>query len=117
MGFIFEAWPYRCTTSTALVLSVIFSSILLASILKYSSGSTKTGVAPFSVIPITLAIYVLPWTMTSSPSPILSALNAIHKASSPLASPTQYFAPMYAANSFSNSLTSFPSIYQPERRT
>ena len=69
------------------------------------------------VIPITQAIYAFAHTITSSPSCIPKSRKLIHKASNPLANPTQYFVPIYSAHSFSNASTSFPKIYHPESST
>ena len=62
-------------------------------------------------------LYGFEQTITSSPSWMSRSLKLIHKASKPLASPTQYLVPMYLAHSSSKSDTSFPRMYQPERST
>ena len=81
------------------------------------SGSTKTGVQPFSEIARIDAMYVLAGTIISSPclkpNPLIIRLSA----SSPLAQPMQCLAPINFAKFSSKTLHSFPKIYQPESRT
>ena len=66
-----------CTTTIALVFSVISSSILLGSIFKVSLMLAHKGVAPDSTIASTVATKVKAWVITSSPLPMPNAANAI----------------------------------------
>ena len=64
-----------------MVFFVIFSSILFASMQKVSSQSTKTILAPSSLIAPTVATKVLAAVITSSPGLIFAAFNDNFKAS------------------------------------
>ncbi len=55
--------------------------------------STKTGLAPISAIISAVAKNVNGTVMTSSPGPMSSAISAMSRASVPLATPMQCFAP------------------------
>ena len=59
----------------------------------FISGSTKTGFAPAYDTASAVAINVFEGTITSSPAFISSALKIRYSASSPVATPIQYFAP------------------------
>jgi len=78
---------------TALVRGPIAASNLSASRLNVSRRmSTKTGVAPNRVMQLTDAKKVKLGTMTSSPGPMDSAINASSNASLPEAQPTAWAA-------------------------
>ena len=77
----------------AFVFSVIFSSILLASMVEYLSISTKTGFAPACEIVSAVEIHEFATVITSSPSPIPNIFRTMYMASVPLATPMQCFIP------------------------
>ena len=85
------------------------------------SGSTRTGIKPFSVIDKIEAIYVLEGTIISSPGCInpnsIYARNIQIRASKPLAHPIVYLAPIYCEYFCSKLLFSTPCKYQPEFTT
>ena len=107
--------PYRCTGMMARVRSVIAASTP-AKLIFIVSGSASTGttVAPVCATASQVAINVCAGTITSSPGPIPRARNGSTSASSPLPTPTQYFAPQYSAKAASNSATAAPPIYIPD---
>ena len=116
--FISTARPYKCTTIIARVCSVIFSSIFSTSILYvFISGSTKTGVQPFSVIARIVAMYVFAGTIISSPGAKSYARIINVNASKPFATPRQYLVPQYLAKFSANVSFSSPSKYQPRSKT
>ena len=81
------------------------------------SGSTKTGVQPFSEIARMDAMYVLAGTIISSPCLKPNPLIIRFKASSPLAQPIQCLTPINFAKFSSKHEHSFPKMYHPESRT
>ena len=78
------------------------------------SASIKIGTNFACFIARIVAMYVLEATNTSSPMfkfpKILDPSSISLRASNPFPTPIQCFVPQYAANSFSNSSTSFPKI-------
>src|SRR5712692_5355282 len=70
--------------------------------------STNTGVAPTRAMAPTVAKNVYGVVMTSSPSPMFSAIKQANKASVPEETPTPYEQPLYCAIAFSHSSTFGP---------
>ena len=114
MASMSATWPYRPTGMMAIVRGVILASIRRASMLQVSgSMSTYTGTPPRSTIISAVAAKVKGVVMTSSPGFRSRAISAINKASVPLATVMQCFAPVRSASAASSSLTSGPMMYWP----
>eukprot|EP01022_Parablepharisma_sp_SALTPOND_P036279 TRINITY_DN9838_c0_g1_i1.p1 TRINITY_DN9838_c0_g1~~TRINITY_DN9838_c0_g1_i1.p1 ORF type:complete len:1069 (-),score=237.17 TRINITY_DN9838_c0_g1_i1:780-3986(-) len=110
--------PNMCVTQMARVLPVIAAAKRSGSRLKVaSSGSTSTGRWPARTMARMVAIQVLDATRISLPAGNSRASMERISASKPLATPMQWRAPAYWANSASKAETSWPSTYQPERMT
>src|SRR5262245_1995615 len=75
--------------------------------------STTTGTPPACVTASRVATNVMAGTMTSSPGSRPDASNPNRRASSPLATPTQYGLLQYDANSRSNVATWGPLVNAP----
>ena len=75
--------------------------------------STKTGFAPNSHIPPTVATKVLAAVITSLPCLTPTAFNEILIASVPEFTPTAYFVPIKDANLLSKIVNSFPKVKSP----
>src|SRR3972149_2805653 len=76
--------------------------------------STKTGVTPAKQMASTVGNAVWAGTRISSPSLAPKALISIQSAEVALVVRTACLAPLYAANSFSNSLHCGPRMYWPD---
>ena len=101
----------------ALVFGVIFSSIKSGLMLYvFISGSTRTGVQPFSDIARIEAIYVFDGTIISSPLPNPKPRIIRLRASNPFAQPIQCLTPQNSAKFFSKVLSCSPRRYQPLSR-
>ena len=94
MAVISAGCPNKCTGMIAFVFGVIAASIAFGQILNVrGSISTKTGMAPTYLIASAVAINVNGVVMTSSPSPMPSAINAKCRASVPEATPIACLTP------------------------
>ena len=78
-----------------------------------SSQSTKTGIAPISVIAPAVATKVLAAVITSSPGPTFKTFKESFIASVPELTPTANLVPIKFANLFSNDFNSFPNVKSP----
>src|SRR3989344_501257 len=93
----------------ALVLSVIFSSILSGSMQKlFSSTSTNTGIELFINMQVALDVKEYGVTKTSSPGLTPQATTAACKQAVAEFIATAYSTPKYLENNDSNSLIFFP---------
>ena len=106
-------YPVKWTGTIALVFEVIAFSKRSTFIQKVSLQSTKTGIAPSSIIAPTVATKVFAAVITSSPKPIPLAFNASLIASVPELTPIACFDPINCANFCSNSVKGFPSVKSP----
>src|SRR3569832_498474 len=110
--------PYRCTSTTALVLDETHRLTLsIERRAVFGSTSAKTGVAPARKMASTVAKAVIGLVITSSPRPMSRARMAISLASIPLPTPSPCLTPHADAHCLSNATTSLPSTYQPESST
>ena len=103
--------PARCTTTIALVRSVIAASAATGSRRCVSrSTSAKTGTAPTNSAAEAVAMNVYGGTITSSPIPTPAARSATAIASVPLARQIACPACWYSANSSWNVATTSPLV-------
>src|SRR4051812_10635180 len=81
------------------------------------STSTNTGTAPVAQTAAAVGTAVKAGTITSSPGPMPSATNGSRNASVPDDTPTACARPVYVLSSDSNSASSGPNRYAPDRTT
>ena len=102
---------------TARVRGVIASARVCAVMSSVSSlTSANRGVAPARTTAAAVAMNVFAGTTTSSPGPTPSAVRLSCRASVPLARPTAWSTPQYAAQSRSKAVTAGPPMYAPSSR-